>query len=281
MEDDGTYTVIDSQKVAEGTVDPWFTNPYAKYDYTTLDSMQKLHYDFLGWSTTNSADNLISNIDATTQEKDEAWTALRENIFYDNVYDYTFYAIYTIHKYNLTFYGGEKESEIVAVAYGDNVVRPSIIPYIDDSDLPLTSTYSFIEYTTTKSSAMTNNYLVIDENASTSGYTDITNRIVMEDMVFYPIFQPSSVYDNIHPEYFTITNKPTSASGCTIAVNSKYVLTGKITVPTTLNGYTVTALDDGAFSTYSTYKKQTENVTHIFWQEDNRKITSIPYRCCY
>jgi hypothetical protein len=39
MEDDGTYTTIDTQKIAAGTTNAWFENPYSKYDANTLDSM--------------------------------------------------------------------------------------------------------------------------------------------------------------------------------------------------------------------------------------------------
>jgi hypothetical protein len=99
----------------------------------------------------------------------------------------------------------------------------------------------------------------------------------MDDMTFYPVFQPSSVYDNIHPEYFTAT--VTSTTECSISVNSKYTLTGKITVPTTLDGYDVTSIAVGGFSPSGNYKKPTDGVTHIFWQKDNRKVKTIPNRC--
>ena len=53
------------------------------------------------------------------------------------MFDYVFYAIFTIHNYNLYFYNydGETLIDTLAIPYGEKAQIPNIIPYRSDADL--------------------------------------------------------------------------------------------------------------------------------------------------
>jgi hypothetical protein len=107
------------------------------------------NYNFLGWATDAAGTNMVMSWtkigpdDGTTQtQKLEVnnWDTLRLE---EDKKDYTFYAIFTIKQYVARFYDGNMtDSFDVYVDDGSLLYSPSFAPYLDDSDLALTSTYA-------------------------------------------------------------------------------------------------------------------------------------------
>lgn len=121
MNNDGTYTLIGTQKIASGDTSSVFENPINKYKGKYEDLVA--NYDFYGWST-NIALSTPNGVE-TISAKDAQWyqsskgylintttntVAIPQADQYDNwsgaitegTYDYIFYAVYGVHKYNMT-----------------------------------------------------------------------------------------------------------------------------------------------------------------------------------
>ena len=84
---------------------------------------------------------------------------------------------------------------------------------------------------------------------------------------YYPVFVPMSVYDNVHEEYYELIEGQ-------LAIKSDVVLSGKITLPTSINGMPVLAVAPSGFEN-GAGNKDTSKITHIFWAKENRKVTNI------
>ena len=223
-----------------------FSNPFSLY------TPEKSHYDFLGWSTDpQGKTNLLKNV-----------TEWNKFIIEEGQFDNIFYAIFAIKKYPITFHQGENETIISNLDYGTFIAPPSAQPWINDALLELTKTYSFRGYTSIEPG--NKNYHIATNDADVQ---DITSERVTGPRTYYPIFTKMSVYDNIHPEYYNITDVGQ------ISIADNLAVTGKITLPTAINGINVTSIAYKGFSPSSI--KLTGNITHIFWAEDNRKINSI------
>ena len=89
-----------------------------------------------------------------------------------------------------------KDGSLVEEAYvphGEYASMSTIIPWKNDSDLPLEETYKFLGY---------------NRSATSNIVMDLTTYQITEDTTFYAVFDsnPISVYDDIHPEYFEHQN---------------------------------------------------------------------------
>lgn len=156
------------------------------------------------------------------------------------IYDYTFYAVYGIHKYEMTWMDGDGTTVLTttAVPYGQAIEEPLAYPYKDDSKLDREKTYKFIGW-----SLMQNgNPIKLKSYQATRDYT------------FYSSFTESSVYDNVaNTRYFNIYQGELSP-------RSGIVLKGKITLPAKVNNEKVTVIKD--------FKNQKE-ITGIFFEKSN------------
>ena len=216
QEDDGIYEVLASQKINPDSISSsWFVNPYTNYK-----EPKKLDYDFIGWATDPEGKNILgTKLDGSDAYSitDEEWLALKEDIFNAETFDYVFYAIFILHKYEVRFLDGDGTDliEPLAIAYGEKIgsLAPIKIPYLNDEALPLIQTYSFVGYKTSKASTKT---------------VDLTKYIIRNDTVFYPSFEAVNVYDNIHPEYFY---RVSSVGSDGIVLGLKAEVQGKITIP--------------------------------------------------
>ena len=223
-----------------------FSNPF------TLYNPEKLHYDFLGWSTDPlGRENLITN--------ETEWNNF---IIASDQFDTIFYAIFTIKKYDITFYQGANETVVKSMDYGSFITVPNEKPWIDDKDLALTETYAFVGYSSSEPSS--GDYHVVSDN---SNITDITTEKVTGPRSYYPVFMPMSVYDNIHEEYYILDSQGN------LSLKDSVILSGKITLPTSIGGKSVLSIADSGF--YNGSGKDTSKITHIFWQQDGRKVTTI------
>jgi len=163
LNDDGTYDLLARKALGEN--ETFFPNPRTLISSVELDRYDtRTAYDFYGWSDkplSPSAVNALpsnwyeqgqGNLIVTTNNPNSV--ALTPDQWYDNwstleteedKYDYTFYAVFGIHKYLMTYYDGDGEVlDVVAVPAGASIVNnpPRTIPY---KDLPITTKESLTQ----------------------------------------------------------------------------------------------------------------------------------------
>jgi hypothetical protein len=193
-----------SQTAYNENNDIWFSSPFNLY------IPERKHHIFLGWSTDPDATKDNGVVIKSTEE----WNKLRIN---SGTWDYTYYAIFEIDSYDVIFLDGDGsvlEGGSLRLPYGTvGITPPDIIPYKNDSDLPLHSTFGFVGYT---------------DNPNSNKPANLNTAMVREDVTYYPIFEEKSVYDNIHPEYFDARNY---GGGYQLILNK--AVQGKITIPAT------------------------------------------------
>ena len=254
----------------------WFDDPFALY------KPERTHYDFKGWSTdVNAKPNDASVITNATD-----WNKLEIN---STQFDYTYYAIFEIHKYDINFYDGDGSLlETKQVAYGTtSIPLPSKVPYKDDSNLDDYTTYKLKGYT---------------DNTLTNKIVDLNSTTVRNNASYYPIFEEINVYDN----FFYIDNIDTyfefydasytesysegvpdwaNTTGCSIKLKDGVVFRGKITLPVcNKEGVPVVRINSDGF-------KAQDKITHIYFQNKTpngescsneiRSINDNAFRECY
>ena len=275
---------ISVQAYKEGKVS--FDNPIGLYD------PQRTHYDFKGWCSNPDGSGILY-----TDSWDETIT--------ENIYDYTYYAIYTVHKYVMTFYQGDGEEPVkIEVPYNQKLTTPNTIPYKDDSTLGLYEAYNFIGYSTVENSTEIMN---------------ITSMVAISDRNFYAVFKKvNDIRDIIHPEWFeyadtswnsdsqfieidnyfsNVTDRvpqpPITSTiyGCAIRPKTGLTLQGKITLPneaTYINskGQQVTKpviaigfglgleIDDEFFANEKP-ESNNHKITHIFFQKSGSNVLCV------
>ena len=217
----------------------WFSDPFNLY------KPEKTHYDFIGWSTNPDIDPNSSSVIKTT-------TAWNNQSINPNVYDYTYYAIFKIHDYSITFYdgNGEKLVPTTSLDYGTiGIPEPDKVPYLDDGELDLYMTYSFKGFT---------------DNPLTNKVINLAETIVRNNVEYWPVFEAINVYDNIHPEYY---------DSLTYGVNGvqlvlKKEVQGKITIPATFGGKPVLSLNASfACEAHEQCIPMGQSLTHVFFQK--------------
>ena len=225
---------------------------------------QKVNYDFLGWSTDPTGEkNLITN-----RSEWEAFT-IKENQF-----DIIFYAIFKITSYDITFKQGDEIDVIKKMEYGSFVELPGNIPWIDDSTIELTETYGFKGYTSVEPE--NRRYHVIIEGNNI--VQDITTDKVIGPRIYYPVFEKISVYDIVHPEYFTITPLQSDKTTGLIQWKGQHTVRGKLTIPYHINNIAVVGIFMKGFAAQENKLKQLIGITHIFWAgEPHYNFTELGY----
>lgn len=227
----------------------WFDNPFNLY------KPERTHYDFIGWSENPNAQPGDSSIIT-----ESAWSNLTMNT---QKYDYIYYAIFDIHKYDITFHDGDgNELETIKVPYGKvGIPLPSKVPYKDDSQLDELTTYTIAGYT---------------DNTLTNKLVDLSTAMVRNNAHYYPIFEEINVYDNFFyidniESYFNINDVTHSDSydnatygitGKSLILKNGVVLKGKITLPTIYENLPIVTL--GGF-------KDQVGITHVYFQKRRSK----------
>lgn len=231
-----------SAEAYEKNKDIWFTSPFDLY------VPERTHYDFKGWSTNPDADPYDSSVITDTA----TWNNLRIT---STQLDYTYYAIFEIHKYEIVFHDGDGSVlDSKTIEYGtQGIPEPSKVPYLDDSELDLYSTYGFVGYT---------------DNQLTNKVVDLAGTTVRNNTDYYPVFEEISVYDNIHPEYFTAKDFRTGVQ-LTLAKQVQ----GKITIPATFGGKNVVSIN----SSFANWENDSTGIapmgqylTHVFFALDTK-----------
>lgn len=221
-------------------------------DAPGLYNPKKTHYDFVGWSTNPKA-SPDSNEVIKTQEEWE------EQIFVPDQYTYTYYAIFKITSYTITFKSGNDTDPDVQVKYDYGTIgieTPELVPYQEEpEDMNPLETYGFIGYT---------------DNQLTSMIVDLSTYVVRNNTTFYPVFESISVFDNIHPEYFSGTYV-SAIHG--VQLNLIKQVTGKITIPNTIK---VDGVERDVIMLTDSFNAihMGASLTHVFF-EPGTKVTTF------
>jgi hypothetical protein len=242
-----------------------FASPYGLYNPS------KQHHDFLGWSIYPTGVNPDTKEDDIIPVGDnDAW---KNYIIPETQYSTTFYAIYRITSYPITFItgveNGNPTKEILQQEYGAFIRTPAMIPWISDSDLPLEETYGFLGYTTVEPDGYDKDsskcyHVTTDINLA----QDLSIEKVSGPRTYFPIFNTMSVYDNVLPHLFNI-----NTSNGRISWNNDYSVRGKLTIPYQIGNTKVTGIEDNGFNGNSRYKSGMIGVTHIFWSDKNGAVS--------
>jgi hypothetical protein len=187
-------------------------------------------------------------------------------------FDYTFYAVFTRHEFQITFLAGTEDTgyrtiETMGIPFGDPLRVPEALPAIDESGLALDMRYKFLGYTQNKNN-------VIAASANKADIRNVPNMLATQDYVFYAVFVEDSVYNSVTDlKYFDIVfstyddlydpsyNFSEAGTAYSIVVKPGVKVSGKITLPTYYNGLPVIKVDRDGFSNQ-------EGVTHIFFYKE-------------
>lgn len=279
VEDDGTYKQWGAQKIAPGDIDTsWFKNPYNEY------RPKKLDYDFVGWCL--SDDGAAKNMLGTADEHgfytmdDEAWNDAKASILNKEEFDYTFYAIFKVHTYNIKFCtynsGNNSTTEVAAITVnaGNYLSAPDITPLSPiESSLALTMRHRFLGWVKDKA-----NCYPATEAAAARYLLDLTKiRSEKEDRVFYACFLEESVYDKPDTDLFEFTYDDSLTFPEYPELEGQYyagyeaspargkTLTGKVTLPATYNGKPVIMIRN----------MHKTKITHFFLEGEDHPLVAV------
>ena len=258
-----------------------FGNPYELYN----PEASKDNYDFIAWSYDSdpkktecyigSAENIKTNPDANK----EAWKAYIDSIQpvegQETPLDYTIYALFKKHQYKVEFFKpGESEPfQTEYVTYGECLADhlPNLMPiHPQENQLDAEEAYRFLGFSR-------NDRISVVEKETDVQLADYSKLFSVTDYKFYAIYKKVDVHETATDlKYFTwdkyewidpvdsrynisssegivLSPKTTDDSGAPI------VLSGKVTLPTMIDGKKVVAING--------FNKH--NVTHLFWRDDN------------
>lgn len=250
----GTYSYVSDgksentksiQKIAKTE---WFANPYTTY------KPEKPNYDFLGWSSSLSQDDLISTASASTEEWNAAWNNYRpEGNLTD---DFTFYALFEKHRYRMEFYNNNQLFDDFTILYGEILQNSKKLPSYTDDSLGLEETYRFIGWTESENQMIVNS---VDEVK----LVDFAQLRSVKNYKFYACYIKEDVHANTTDlslfEFRDYTNQ-NKESGVCIRPKTGISLSGKITLPVQHNGKPIKFLEKFAYQT---------ELTHVFWVHDD------------
>lgn len=238
----------------------------------------RVHFDFLGWSPNKpgTTENytfyvvLNSNNEWTTTTEGAAATIDPETN------TMSLYAIFVPHPYPATFDFDNGTAPVTITTIWEqgkiglnspNTIPNKPYPYADDEmtpsgELGLYRTYAFKGWA-----------YVGDEEQTIQVLENLPPDHVYS---FIAIYEDKSVYDNVIDLKYLDYDLNVDGESYYIGINPAYVLSGKITLPTRINNKPVTQLGSNA-ANFSGEKGV--NITHIFWAQQNRALTTINLSC--
>lgn len=294
LNDDGTYDVLARRTL--GALNTFFQDPSTLISQTILNNYDtRSQYDFYGWSTEPLSPQAVNDLD------DEEWYLETKNhliktttntevlsienqynnwstqTLVNNQYDYTFYAVYHVHKYKMHFIDGNgSEIAVIPVPANEPIVRyiPSnVVPSKNDSSLPLTKTYNWVG-----SWAFT-------ANGPAEKWTEANIGRASKDRTFYGVFEEKDIYEVDYSSIFVATtiryrDQDTAEGhelynvddGIQLSLVSPDIqpVVGKIVVPARWNNKPVISIRNFNIQ---------PNITHIFFEE-NHPLRFIAAYCC-
>jgi hypothetical protein len=232
----GTYSYVsdgqneDARSVQKIAPTSWFSNPYTTY------KPEKPNYDFLGWSSSMDKLNLISSATATKAEQDSAWLDHRPNG--DLVGDFTFYALFEKHKYEMEFFNNGQLFDKFTVLYGEPLENSTKLPSYTDSSLDLEETYRFIGWSESASQMIVNSV----EEVKLVNFEQMRS---VKNYKFYACYIKENVHKNAtNLSLFEFANhNGLHGSGLCIRPKANVILSGKVTLPVKYNGQPIRYID--------------------------------------
>lgn len=186
------------------------------------------HYDFKGWTTSSnfnpSTDVLINDFSAYT------FSAAKK--------EYTFYAVYEKHKYNIEFLDSATGFRAVKnIEYGQVLSEPTEVPFRSDSALPDDQRYTFKGWTNIPEMGG-----IVNAGTALNAVVDLSTYVSNKNYTFYAVFVQEEVWEApTDLKYFTFSpyqyedlyDSTYNKEGVLIAINAEYAnkLKGKITLP--------------------------------------------------
>lgn len=265
---DGSHEIIGTQKISikESDTKTFFDNPYEIYSHLT----HKDNYDFYGWST--APDDIEKVI------KQEDWA---QQTFSPDVYDYTFYIIYKKHPYHFHFFNTDGTNLLNGMAQYEHLENGIYDYYatVDFND-SLSSIEKIISPSSPEEALLPDLYTCLkfigwNTTNKEEKAMHLKTMKSIKDLTFYPVYQEMNVYDPrcVLGEDELDFNLMGDGSYA-ISVKHNLKLCGKITLPTTYKGKYVTQISSFGFANQ-------ESITHIFWANNNRRVTTIGNSGCF
>ena len=286
---DGGETLIGTDKISRETYEsaaenakPFFTNPFDRTSETAFSSTRinslRPTQDFLGWGQENKRAGLVETYDAIFVDllgntAIHKWNTLKID---PAVEDYTFYAVFEDHNWDVDFYivnddGSTTKVHHYTVVHGKSLYDPGLLLSRDETDLADDKRYKFLGY-----SRKINGNNVVSSPAS--AVVDLTTFKATNKFEFYAVFYEESVFDSptdlsyfefrstgysdAYDNSFSVANK----GGWQISPKSGVKLSGKVTLPTEYEGLPVIAVTGFGFQgDMSASSVAQPDVTHIYW----------------
>lgn len=263
-----------------------------------LKKPTRAHYDFKGFSPIKPPQN-PSDLDELPElyvvrtEDDNGWKLTPEGeaaIIDDVTKIQILYAIFAPTLYKMSYYYNDENETLIETIYcpysqdNGSVQQPSMIPMMDESELPLRTTYAFLGYT--------------EDKEHSENLVDFKLKKANRNMNFYAVFKETTVSENIlSAEYFDVVVNNSgyqdrivggyggadqlgiidghyNVAGPTgeIKLKDNIVLTGKITLPAqaevVINNEKQTVWITGIAK--NGFSIDNNKITHVFFESNNK-----------
>ena len=251
------------------------------------------HYDFIGWSTDIEGEHMFFNYDFINNVYTNASEAIASYSFNTDGNTLVLYAQFQVHNQKVQFVYPDGITLDLSIPYNSIISIPDKMPYLDDSSLGTYETYQFLGWNYTDSIddpnsvislstfKITKDYLVANNEAMHTVWRHYTySDNVSPDLIGQ--LKPVSVYDNIHPEWFTVTNTSYSFNG-TNGRETGYEIQltkpaiGKLTIPAYINNQPVIAIRSSSTNdnNINYLDPALSNITHIFIQRNSNELVNL------
>ena len=236
----------------------------------------KANFDFKGWATDVSGENMFVEYNNTTQSYTNLEDALNSFTFTQQNDTLVLYAIFEDHKHQVDFEYPDGTIKSMYIPYNQIIQTPSEIPWKDDSALEPTETYQFLGWGLDPTKT---NVIDLTTFKITGDYLYSANKHL------HAIFSPNtiSVYNNIHPEYFEIVDsnfQHAVAGGDTqfgLKIRLAKAVKGKLTIPRQINNTNVICF----CSNITTINNDTvadsllADITYVFFEKDINGLSTV------
>ena len=303
---DGVETLLATDKIGADTpvTDTLrFKNPANKSDWTAAEweyldpeviDARRSTYDFLGWGYKNDATGMIETYDVNWNSEGRnpihEWATNAGAAIHEGQIDYTFYAVFEIHSYNMSFYDGDGNvCAVVKVPAGEYIGQSKYLPNLVPGKSTLSPDHQD-DYEAQK--FYVNKFLgwSIREGSTTIENWGTNLGLAKENRNFYGVFEEVDVANNaLGDQYwdeYSLDYDGVTYYG--VRPKANFMLSGKVTVPSTFNGKPVECVGgfgmNGELPREDTraaiianvdgkYSKTNYQVTHVFFENpDTIKI---------
>ena len=293
--ENGVETLIGTDKISKQNFNTFFTNPLERtetaFSSSRINALRPTK-DFLGWSTTNDRNGLVETYDEVATGLELPATHTWKNLRLEkDKYDYTFYAVFEDHNWNISFYIVEADGSYTPITkdtysssginkvpisykavHGSKLHDPGVnVARSDDVNVAKDQRSRFIGFTR----KVNGKNVYSAENAV--NIVDFSKIVATANMNFYAAFVEESVYDKTTDDkYFDYINiQIDGVSGYRLELKSQYcnsTFGGKITLPVEYNKMPI--LQIGGFGGTNNHT----DITHVFFK-GTPNIKSIAANC--